>query len=217
MSTTTTTGVRPVPSPGPRGRYLLKRATGMEAAGWASIARVLARRPSVPPGATGIRYDASFRGTLVAFLCVSVVEVVAVDLITHDWPWIRFPLLVLGIWGVLFMLGMLLGYVTRPHAVGPAGIRLRNGGEVDLDLPWEVIRSVTPRRRRVPDAPTFCLSGAPEQQTLHHVVEGRTDIEIALERPVTLQLPQGPVTVVRVHLAVDDPRVFADAVRRHIP
>lgn len=189
----------------------------MEAAGWASIGRVLTRRPPVPAGASGFRYDAPFRSTLVVFLSVSAVEVVAVDLITRSWPWVRFPLLVLGIWGVLFMLGMLLGYVTRPHTVGPAGIRVRNGGEVDLDLPWEVIHSVTPRRRRVPDAATFGLSGEPQTQTLHHVVEDRTDIEIALDRPVTLELPQGPVTVVRLHLAVDDPRGFADAVRHHIP
>lgn len=188
----------------------------MEAAGWVSIARVLTRRPSVPAGATGFRYDASFRGTLIAFLCISAVEVVAVDLVTHRWPWVRFPLLVLGVWGVLFMLGMLLGYVTHPHTVGPAGIRLRSGGDVDLDLPWGVIQSVTPRRRRVPDAPTLCLSGPPDEQTLHHVVEERTNIEIALEHPVTFEVPQGPVTVVRVHLAVDDPRGFADAVRQHI-
>ena len=30
------------------------------------------------------------------------------------------------------MLGMLLGFVTRPHAVGPAGIRFRCGAEVDV-------------------------------------------------------------------------------------
>jgi len=205
VTATTTGGVRRVPTDGTRGLYLLRRATRMEAAGWASIGRVLARRPSVPAGATGFRYDASFRATLITFLFVSGVEVVAVDLVTHRWPWVRFPLLVLGVWGVLFMLGMLLGYVSRPHAVGPAGIRLRSGGEVDLDLPWEVVRSVTPRRRRVPDAPAFCLSGPPEEQTLHHVVEERTDSEIALERPVTFELPEGPVTVTRVHLAVDDP------------
>ncbi|MVA75911.1 hypothetical protein GC722_07735 [Auraticoccus sp. F435] len=217
MSTTRAPDVRPIPRTGPRTLHLLRRAVRLEAAGWASIGRALTRRPWVPPGATGFRYDGATRGTLVAFLCVSIVEVVAVDLVVHPWPWVRFPLLVLGIWGSVFMLGMLLGCITRPHAVGPAGIRLRNGGEVDLDLPWEVVHSVTPRRRRVPDAPTLCLSGPPEDQTLHHVVDGRTDMEIRLERPVTLSLPQGTVTVTRIHLAVDDPRGFAEAVRRHIP
>ncbi len=84
-------------------------------------------------------------------------------------------------------------------------------------MPWEVIESVTLRRRRVPDAPTLCLSGPPDEQTLHHVIDGHTDIEIALEHRVVFDLPQGSVTVVRVELAVDDPRGFADAVRRHIP
>lgn len=216
MTSTTAVEIRRIPVSETRGRYLLRRATRLEGAGWASIGRFLARRPTVPAGATGFRYDATFRPTLIVFLCVSLVEVVAVDLITHRWPWVRFPLLVLGVWGVLFGLGMLLGYLTRPHAVGPAGIRLRNGGEVDLDLPWEVIASVTPRHRRLPGAPTFGLSGPVEDQTLHFAVEERTDIEIALEHAITVDLPEGRVTVTRIHLAVDDPRGFADAVRHHI-
>lgn len=213
---TTKPAFRPIPAAPGRLR-LLRRATRLEATNWVNIGRFLGRRPRVPAGASGFGYDASFRPTLIAFLSVSLVEAVAVDLITRPWPWVRFPLLVLGVWGVLFMLGLLLGYLTRPHAVGPAGIRLRNGGDVDLDLPWEIIYSVTSRRRRLPGAPTFCLSGAPDDQTLHHVVDERTDIDIALEHPVSFDLPRGPVTVRRVHLAVDDPRGFADAVRRHIP
>lgn len=210
------TGFRPLPKPvGVAG--LIGRATAMERANWIAIGRFLARRPHVPPGASGFSYDASSRPTLITILCVSVVEVVAVDLITHRWPWVRFPLLVLGIWGALFMVGLLLAMITRPHAVGPAGIRLRNGGEVDLDLPWEVIRGVSVRRRRIADAPTFGISGPPDALTLHHVVDERTDIEIALEHPVEVTLPQATLTVTRVHLAVDDPTGFADAVRRHIP
>jgi hypothetical protein len=216
MTATTTDQIRPLPVSEGRGRYLLRRATQLEAAGWASIGRFVARRPTVPAGATSFRYDASSRPTLVVFLGVSIVELVAVDLITRPWPWIRYPLLVLGVWGVLFGLGLLLGSVTRPHAVGPAGIRVRNGGEVDLDLPWGAIASVTPRRRRLPGAPGLGLSGPVENQTLHHVVEERTDIEIALEHALAFDLPAGRVSVTHVHLAVDDPRGFADAVRQHI-
>lgn len=211
-----TGSVRRLPRPSGLGRLLL-RATQLEVAGWKSMGRFLTRRPRVPAGASAFSYDVPFRPILTAFLCVSIVEVVVVDLITQPWPWVRLPLLVLGVWGVLFMLGMLLGYRTRPHAVGPDGIRLRNGGEVDIDLPWEVIYGVTPRRRRLPEAPALCLSGPPEDQILHQVVEERTDIEIVLEHPLTIALPQGPVTVSHIHLAVDQPREFADAVRRHIP
>ena len=211
------TEVRRVPPRHSGVRQLMRRAVSMELAGWASIARFLSRRPVVPPGADAFSYDAPFRGTLIVFLVVSAVEVVAVDLVTHRWPDVRLPLLVLGIWGVLFMLGMLLGFVTRPHAVGPDGIRFRCGAEVDVDLPWELVRSATPRRLRLTDAPALCLTGPPNDQTLHQVVESRTDIEVELQHAITIELPAGPVAIRRLHLAVDDPKAFARAVGRHAP
>ena len=77
------------------------------------------------------------------------VEVVVVDLIVHRWlPAARLPLLVLGLWGVTFMVGLLFGMLVRPHAVGPDGLRIRSGSEVDLPLRWDEIAAVTRRTRR---------------------------------------------------------------------
>lgn len=200
-----------------RMRHLIERGTAMEAAGWRSIGRALAFRPRVPAGASAFSYDKPFRTVLIMFLVLSAIEIPIVDLITHRWPAVRIPLLVLGIWGVLTMTGILLSYLTRPHAVGPAGIRVRSGGEIDLDLPWEIIASVVPRRRSLPEAPSLCLVGIGDEQVLCHVAQDGTDIDIVLEEPTTFTLPQGAVTVSEVRISVDDRAAFLDAVRTHIP
>jgi hypothetical protein len=200
-----------------RTRHLIARATAMEAAGWRSIGRAIALRPRVPAGATAHSYDKPFRTVLVVFLALSAIEVPIVDLITHPWPAVRFPLLVLGIWGVLTMTGMLLSYYTRPHAVGPAGIRVRNGGEVDIDLCWDVIASVERRRRPLADSPSLSLTGSNDDQVLNHVAQDGTDIDINLEAPTLIRLPQGDVTVSAVRISVDDTDAFLHAVRTHIP
>lgn len=195
----------------------IRRATAMEAAGWRSIGRALTGRPRVPRGASGFTYDRPVRTILIIFLVLSVVEIPVIDLLVHGIPWLRWPLLALGVWGVLTMLGMLLSHLTRPHAVGPDGIRVRHGGEVDIDLPWEVVASVQRRRHALSEAPQLSLTGDGDQQALNQVIQDHSEIEITLERPTLLRLPQGDVTVSTVRISVDEPVAFLDAVRAHIP
>jgi len=200
-----------------RVRHGLRRALATEAAGWRSLGRALVRRPRVPGGATAIGYDKPVRTVLVVFAVLSLVEIPIMDLLFRGIPAVRWPMLALGVWGVLTVAGMLCGYVTRPHAVGPAGIRIRHGGEVDVDLPWEVVASVERRRVGLSGAPALSLTGEGEAQVLNQVVQDVADIEIALERPTVLRLPQGDVTVSALRVSADDPAAFLDAVRRHIP
>ena len=105
-----------------------RRAVRMEIAVWRSIYRFLLRRHRVPVGAVGFTYHQPVLPLLIGFLVASAIELVAVDLLVKQWPLVRIPLLVVGVWGLLWMLGLLLGYLTRPHAVGPEGIRVREGG-----------------------------------------------------------------------------------------
>ena len=223
-----TASLAPVTADGPRKigpelhgaervRHLVARATAAELAGWRSIGRAVAFRPRVPAGASAHRYDKPFRTVLVVFLVLSAIEIPIVDLITHRWPAVRFPLLALGLWGVMSMLGMLLSFATRPHAVGPAGIRVRSGGDVDIDLSWDVIASVECRRRTLLDSPALSLTGWGDAQVLNQVAQDGTDIDIVLEEPTTFRLPQGEVTVSAVRISVDDTDAFLDAVRTHIP
>ena len=198
-------------------RYGIRRGAELEMAGYRSIWRWITRAPHVPDGASGFSYDKPIRTILVVFIVLSAVEIPLIDLLVHGIPWLRWPLIVLGVWGVVTMLGMLLGHLTRPHAVGPTGIRIRHGGEVDIDLTWELITSVERKRHALTGAPSLSLTGPLEGQALNQVIQDHSEIEITLEQPTLLRLPQGDVTVSTMRVSVDDPAGFLDAVRTHIP
>jgi len=196
-------------------RYLARRAWQIELGVWVSLYRFVFRRPRVPAGATGFGYHSPILTVLVVFIVLSAIEIPVVDLIVHPWPWLRIPLLIAGIWGVTWMLGLLLGFLTRPHAVGPEGIRVRQGAEIDIDLPWSVVDRVV-RSKDVAEKAPKVVDGE-HGRTLALRMQDETNVLIVLEHPVIARLPRGPESVDAVRLWVDDPDGFMSAVRTHIP
>src|SRR3712207_246836 len=185
--------------------YLIKRATLAELLGYLSIYRFVFRRPRVPPGAVGFSYHQPVLGILIAFIAVSAVELVVVDLIVRRWPSVRIVLLILSIWGLVWMFGMLFGMLTRPHAVGPVGIRVRYGSEVDIPIAWDDISSVARRQRSIQEKQPKVTVDGQGHATLHMRVGHETNMEVILERAIELRLPSGSESVSRVALYVDDP------------
>jgi hypothetical protein len=196
--------------------YLARRAWWMEIHGYQNLYRFLFRRPRVPAGATAFPYASPVLPVLIVFTAVSVVELVVVDLIVHRWAAVRIPLLVLGIWGVTFMLGLLFGMLVRPHAVGPDGIRVRSGSEIDLPLSWDDIYSVGPRKRTAQEKQPQVTVDEQGVATLHLRTMNETNLEIRLEQPTPLRLPHGTETVSVVALHADDPKGFLAEARRHL-
>lgn len=203
------------PTPTPIGRTLnfLHRAWVAELRVYSSIARAIARRPAVPKGGTGIGYHRPVLTVLFIFIGLSAVEIPILDLIVHQWPAVRIPLLVLGIWGVTWMVGLLCAMLMRPHAVGPDGVRVRSGLELDVPVGWSDIASIAISRRvDEPKQPRVIGSEYAER------MQDETNIEIELERPVAIRLPGlapkgGTHQVDRIRLWADDPRAFLDASR----
>ena len=58
------------------------------------------------------------------FIFVSAVEVVAVELLL-PWESLRLPFLVIGIWGLVWMLGLLASITVHWHLVSDVGLRVR--------------------------------------------------------------------------------------------
>lgn len=202
-----------------RGARLLRRFVVLELRLYGSLARWVSRRPDVPEGAAGFRYDARTRLLLVVFIVVSAVEVVALDLILHRWPAVRLPLLVIGIWGVVWMLGLLATHLVRPHTVGPRGARVRDGMDLDLDLPWDLVHAVGRRAQTHEEKPPRVIE-EDGQRVLVVAVSNETNLQITLEQPTLLALPGVPAdrgeAVTRVRFWADDPRAYLDAVRLHL-
>lgn len=73
------------------------------------------------------------------------------------------------------------------------------------------------RQHALSGAPQLSLTGVGDGQALNQVIQDHSDIEITLEQPTLLRLPQAEVTVSTVRISVDDPTAFLDAVRTHIP
>jgi len=196
--------------------YLGKRATLMELRGYQSICRFVFRRPKVPAGAEGCSYHKSIFAIMIVFIVVSAIEVVLVDRIVSRWTYVRIPLLIISIWGLVWMLGLLFGMLVRPHAIGPDSIRVRYGSEVDIPIAWNDIYSVTHRKQAIQDRQPKVTIDDNGVAKLHMRIQNETNIEVRLERPVRLKLPHGTGTVATVKLYADDPKRFMDAVRSHI-
>lgn len=208
-----TTAPSPIPIAIARILNFLHRAWVAELRVYSSIARAIARRPAVPKGGTGIGYHRPVLTVLFIFIGLSAVEIPILDLIVHQWPVVRITLLVLGIWGVTWMVGLLCAMLMRPHAVGPDGVRVRSGLELDVPIGWADIASIAISRRvDEPKQPRVIGSEYAER------MQDETNIEIELERPVAIRLPGlapkgGTHQVDRIRLWADDPRAFLDAAR----
>jgi hypothetical protein len=196
--------------------HLARRAWAMEIHGYQNTYRFLFRRPRVPTRAVGFSYHQPVLPILIVFTALSAIELVVVDVIVHRWwPPARIPLLVLGVWGVTFMLGLLFGMLVRPHAVGPDGIRIRSGSEVDIPLTWDDIGSVVLRKRTIQEKEPRVTVNEQGEATLHLRIMNETNLEIRLEQPTALQLPSGTETVSVVTIYADDPKGFLAEARRH--
>jgi hypothetical protein len=215
-----TTTARPEASVWRRAGRFARRVLMLELRIYASIGRFVARRPAIPRGAAGFGFHKPVVTILIVFIVLSAVEIPIVDLIVHPWPVVRVAMLVVGIWGVTWMIGLLCAYLMRPHTVGPDGIRVRGGLETDVALSWDDIASVA-RDARIdqPKAPKFVESGG--RRTLMLRINDETVIEIELERPTVVRLPGqrangGEQTVTAVRIWVDDAQAFMDEVRKYI-
>ncbi|GGI48514.1 hypothetical protein BCL57_003487 [Agromyces flavus] len=211
---------RTAPSAARRLGVTLLRALRVELRIYANIGRFLMRRPAIAPGAAGFGYHRPVLTILWIFIVLSAVEIPILDLIVHRWPAVRIAVLALGIWGLTWMLGLLFGYLMRPHTVGPDGIRVREGLETDILLSWDDIASVA-RERRVDEPKTPKITEADGARTLSLRMQDETVIRIELERPTPVRLPGtapkgGEHLVDDVRIWVDDPTGFMAAVREHI-
>lgn len=203
-----------------RVRAFAQRAGRLEKNSYASIARAIARRPAVPAGASAFAYHAPVRMVLIVFLVLSAAELVIVDVVVHSWPLVRIPLLIVGVWGVLFMIGMLCSFLMRPHTVGPDGLRVRNGMGLDIDLPWADVHSVEIKRRFYAEKPARLTQEGDDRVLILHV-QSETNVEVELEGVTRIDLHgngagEDKVDATKVRFWVDDPKALLRAIAAHL-
>ncbi|WP_180268722.1 hypothetical protein [Streptomyces sp. Ru87] len=193
----------------------VRRLLVYELRAMAGVARWVARRPhGVGPGDHGVGYARGQAPMIFLLLFASVVETVVLALVI-PWPLVDAIVLVLDLYGVLFVLALHATCVTRPHVAGADGsLRVRYGALFDLRIPAGSITSVRHERRFA--AGRLLETG--EDGVLSLVVDSQTSVTVELSQPVTAVRPLGrrtpPVRVVRFH--ADDPRTAVAALRERL-
>jgi hypothetical protein len=192
-----------------------RRALAHEVGMWRSLYRWLARRP-VLDGSRPFTYARAITPVLWAFIGVSAVEIPLIHVLL-PWPAVRQALLVVGVYGLLWMIGLLASLWVHPHTVGEPGLRLRYGPTANMVLGWEDIDSVRFRLRPRDGMRSVQVDEGGPGRALHLVVSGQTNVDVVLRRPLPLLAwrgDHGPVT--EVHFFADEARALVAAVRERL-
>jgi hypothetical protein len=180
----------------------------LELALYRSLARWIARRPDVPEGTTPVGYAQLVAPMLWLWIFGSASEVVVVEVVLRqiDAGWaeaLRLPLLVIGIWGVLWMLGMMAAYRVRPHLLSADRLLIRNSARTWVDVP---LGAVAATRATEHELPGVVRAMHHEDGLLLIGVSSRTNLELVLNGPTVLRTSKGQMAADRVGLWVDAPR-----------
>lgn len=184
-----------------------REAILMEIAIYRALCRWIIRRPDVPQDATAFGYSQLVGPMLWLWIFGSAVEVVVADVLANRYlPVIRIPLLVIGIWGLVWMIGLYAAYRVRPHVLTESALRLRGGIRATADVPLAAIASASMAEHELPGVVTNLHI---EEDLLLLGVSSRTNLELQLVGPTVTSTSSGEVTVTRVGLWVDEPREVA--------
>lgn len=203
---------------GRRAWKLVTDAVLLELAIWRMLGRWIARRPDAPAGAVEIGYARLVAPVMWLWIFGSFAEVVALELVLRsiDAGWadaVRIPLLVVGLWGAGWMLGMMAALHVRRHLLLDDRLSIRNGPRVRVDVPLDAIADCRPVEhefegvvRVLHEADGLLLVG----------VNTRTNLELVLTGPTALETHDGRRTADRVGLWVDEPRDVARLLRDRV-
>jgi hypothetical protein len=197
----------------PSGRSRLKLAASYEAGMWRSLYRWLTRRRgATDPAAALFGYASQVTPLLLAFIFVSAIEIPILPLLL-PWPAVRYSLLALGVWGLLWMLGLLASLRANPHVVSEVGLRLRSGFQFDASIPWEEISAIRLRR-----------SSAQRKLQIEHnqtgasvALQGTSNVEVVFRGPVLVRFLDGRgASVDAIHFYADSPTALLTAAHPHL-
>lgn len=196
---------------------LVRRGVAFELRLYRSLLRWVARRPVVPSAdAEAFGYARLVTPVMCLWIFASAVEIVVVDLLL-PWQTARIVALVLGVWGLLWMLGFLASLNVQPHLVDGSGIRVRHGASIDIAVPWDAIATIANRRRDLPSSiRTLQPQETPSGTDLQVVVSGEVNVHVVLYGPMTVPTPKGSQEISELSVFADDPRALVTRARQSL-
>ncbi|MFH8405947.1 hypothetical protein ACH4FX_14385 [Streptomyces sp. NPDC018019] len=174
---------------------------------------VTRRRHGVGPGLRPLGYARAQAPMTYGIAFVFAVETVVVGFLLARYPVVHWIMLVLDVYMVLMVLGFQAAAVTRPHVLGPDGLRVRGGAALDVWIPLERIASVR-YDLRFPKTEEAGRRSAERDGVLELAVAAQTCVTVELTEPVTAVKLLGQRVAVRtVRFHADDGRGAVVAVR----
>ena len=177
---------------------------------WRSLYRWIFRRPvATGPGAEPFTYAGLQTPLLVVFIAVSAIEIPVLHMLL-PWEAVRFVVDLLGVYGLLWMIGILAMVRVHPHVLSDEGLRFRYAAGVDATLPWSAVAAVRERGRGLEKGRSIQVIDG----VLHVVMVKQTNVDVTLREPTTVTWAKGrSATVTEVRLYADDPRAFVARAR----
>lgn len=193
----------------------MRSALAQEFALYRCLGRWLTRQPDVPPGAKAIGYSQLVAPVLWLWIFASGTEAVVVEVVlrTIDAAWadaIRLPFLIVGIWGVIWMLGLMASYRVKPHLLTDDMLVVRNSARTWVEVPLPCVETIRAVGHELPGG---LKSLRHEDGLLLVGVNGQTNLELVLEESTILKTSKGELAAEKVGLWVDEPRIAVAQLR----
>lgn len=189
------------------------RLVALEPRVWMYLYRWMVRRRPLAPNEFSYRSRSIIGGLMAVFLITGPVEILLIELLV-PWEWVRWTVLILGLYGAIWIAGLYASMRVRPHLLDASGLRLYHGLLAEGFVPYTDISEVQQGRRPVRSR-SEGLMHVPQESATYLPVGGRTDITLRLNRPVAVEgLLSSAPPATTIHLAVDDPSRFTDVLNR---
>ena len=196
--------------PGP-----VQSAFRLELGIWRGLVRGVLRRPDIPNGATGFTHHRALAPVRWIVVTVLIIEVGVVHTVVPTGV-VRWTLLILGLYSLIWVMGYLLGSgIVRPHLVSARGLILRCGLTTDITVPVDLITHARLARHGLAGTATIQVTG----NVLNLVDNGGTNLDIKLTAPLHVTLPRGrSAHVTQIRVWVDNPTAMIECIHRsHSP
>lgn len=121
--------------PGP-----VAKAVGMEFGLFRALWRWIRRRPDVPDGHQALTYGSEIKHIMWVMVFLVPLEILAVEFLI-PWTVARIILLVLSVYGTLWVLGFIAALSVRPHTIGNGKLVLRFAHFTQVTIPLALVES----------------------------------------------------------------------------
>ena len=188
---------------------LARHAVVFEVRLYRSLFRWVVRRPDHGgPDDEPFGYARTVTPVMWLWIFASAAELPLVHLLV-PWEWLRITLLVVGVWGLVWMVGLLASLYVYPHLLGKDRIRVRYGASHSISLPWTSVATLTHRHDDL-DSTVWTLQPRETEDgtELRVGVSGQVNVHARLREPATVATAKGDLRIVELSFFADDPRAL---------